>query len=410
MAKRVVRHCSKCGYPLPAHTDICPDCGTANRGQGSGVVSDVKKMKRLAVLLTSALVVVLALLVLVLVLNFGGKEKEQGPVVTIGETVLTIDGRKIPENEFLFLCSLVLEDESVVHANYQERKEVFTETVKEEAVLLAQEYVCRLHEAQKSGLTLTAEEETDLENELKTTYREMVESLNSSMNEEQFYAYFYGLTKAQFVQFKKDWALIEKFDAAKQAKVDVNESNQQAAFDLYQDLLAGRECTVIVLSLEDLAEEKQAEKKDLAQDLLEWIQNGTDMLSLVKTYGDDKDLSEAGGKIKITGAFASYFPELYAWSETAEAGALSVVESDEAVYVVRCEKVVGFAELKDSEELLYWTRFHVVNQEMEAKMAGSRYQVQKVDVLYKGCDISTLCSESITYWTAYWEANGFPVG
>ncbi len=409
MAKRVIRHCVKCGYPLPPNAVICPDCGAGNAGKsGQGISSDVKKMKRLAIVLTSALVVVLTVLVVVLVLHFGKSNKGSGPAVTIGETVLTVDGRAFPENEFIFLCSLVLEDESVVHTYYQETKEVFAAKIKEEAALLAQEYICRLHEAQKSGVTLTAEEETDLENSLKLTYQETIKNLNSSMSEEQFYAYFYGLTKEQFVNFKKDWELIQKYNEAEQKKADVSEANQQAAFDVYQDLLAGRESMVIVLSLEDLDEKKQKEKKELAEELLGKIRNGTDMLTLVKEYGDDEELGKADGIVKITASFESYFPELYGWAKTANAGDLSIVESEDAIYVVRCERIVGFDELKDSEDLLYWTRFHLVNQKIEALMKTDAYAVEQVDLVYKGCDISSICSDSITYWSASWDEHGYP--
>lgn len=350
-----------------------------------------------AIILTAALVLVTAALVVVLALFLSGNDKYK---VEKGEKVVTIDGTSFYENQFRFFASLILDQENIAYRLSESSSlSQINDTLKNDTLNFAKEYIFRLREANKSGIKLTAEELDNLEQSFKQEYEENKKVGTRTLKGDEFYDYYYGLTKEQFVQFWKDWAIIEKYNAQREEMADVSLSNQERAFEEYEDYLKGWEVSVLPLSLTDCTEEEITAQKALANEVADKIRAGTEMLDLIKKYCDDEALLEQDGVVRITKASGSSYPELYEWTQEVNAGDVSVIETDSAIYVVQANRLVSFAQLKETESMKEWTRVFIVNEETAALLRSEKYAVTVNSDIYLDLDLSALIETAIKQWS-----------
>ena len=324
------------------------------------------------------------------------------------DNFLTVDGEGIKEDEFKFFCSLVLEDEAFVYDAYNDLSKNFTEAVMTEALSFAKEYIIRSHEAVKKGFTLTEEEKADILEDAEAEYSSYKELYDNSITEEDFYTLFYGISKEKYIYFRENWLIIDKYNNRQYEDADIGEESQKETFEKYKDYLATKSLSVIVIDISDKSGESLENAYMFADLIYNKAKNGSDFDQLMKDYSDDEELTNAGGKINVGASFATVHPEIYEWSKNAAPGDLGKAEEDTAIYILKCNSEKTFEELKDTENMIEWTRFRITQESIDELMHSSKYKVTLNEEAYKTCDISSLINDAIDYWTSLWNTYGFP--
>ncbi len=355
-----------------------------------------KNTKTSFILLTSALVIVFALLVVVFALFLAGRNQHK---VEKGAVVVTIDGTKIYENQFIFFASLLLEQEDVAfHYGENASTAQISEVLMKEALDFAKEYIYRLREAKQKGVTLTKDDMSNLEKTFENEYEDRKKVGTRILKGDAFYDHYYGLTEKQYTQFWTDWAVIEKYNTLCEETADVSLENQERAYEEYKDYLEGWNTTILSLSLSGLKAEEITAQKQLANELADSIRAGHNMLDLIKKHCDDETLIEDEGAVHITKAVGAIYAELYNWTLEAKAGDISVIETEDTIYVIRADEMANFDTLKNSDTMLEWTRFFAVNEQTVQLMNSKKYQVTIHTEVYTEIDLSSIVEAAAKQW------------
>lgn len=348
-----------------------------------------------AIILASALILVTAVLTVVLVLFISGDKHK----VEKGAVVVTIDGTKIYENQFRFFSTLLLDQEN---AQYRLASETdltqLNNTLKQDTLNFAKEYIYRLREAKAAKITLTEKELEDLEKSFQTEYDKQKKVGTRVLKGDAYYDYYYGLTKKQYTQFWKDWAMIEKYNSQREAMADTKVENQEKAYEEYKDYLAGCNATVLPISLTGLTDTQKNEKIQLAQELAQNIRAGGDMIALIKKHCTDESILACNGAVRITKLMQASFEKIYDWSKEAKVGDISVIETEKEVYVLRAESFATLDTLKNTEEMLKWTRMFCVQEETANLLRSNKYTVNVNTENYADVDLTSLLQKAISGW------------
>lgn len=399
----MAKYCVKCGKELSDNDRSCHNCGTkAAKVKPVRDAKQKKQLKKKAITLSSIIVVAIAAIT-VAVIAFINSTTTMSDIFPFlrGKTIMTVNGYKVPANEFRFFCALVLEDEELVYY-YKDRTD-FDDLIKDEAQKFVKEYICRLSEAKEAGFKLTAEEEKKLLEEIDGLYDEY--SMGTQFKtEKEFYDFFYGISKKQFITFRRNWAIIDKYNIAQEENADTSEKIQKEAYDFYEDFLFAKKTMVVVRYITDLEGDKLEKEKQLVERLFNEIKDGDDMFAIVKGYGQDDDLVKSEGMVSITASFETSFPELYEWAKDAKKGDLDIIETKDAYYIVRCEDVIDYDKLKNTEDMIDWAKFYTVNKNIQDLMNSDKYKIKLNEKNYKKLDISDLTKETLDYFKQAWQS------
>ena len=160
---------------------------------------------------------------------------------------------------------------------------------------------------------------------------------------------------------------------------------------------------VLKRSIEDLDKEGIEEEKALIDKLYTDIIGGDDMYAMIKGYGDDEALMQSEGILLINSSYENVLPELYEWSKDAEINDVDIIETAAALFIVKCVDVIDYEKLKDTEDLKEWTKFYIVNKNIEELMASDKYKIKTKEKNYNNLDISDLTKETLDYFSRVWE-------
>lgn len=348
-----------------------------------------------AIILASALVLVTALLTVVLVLFLSGDKHK----VEKGAVVVTVDGTKIYENQFRFFSTLLLDQEDAQYRLEDETDlDVQNDALKQDTLNFTKEYIYRLREAQSAKITLTKEELADLEQSFQTEYDQQKKVGTRTLKGDAYYDYYYGLTEKQYTQFWKDWAIIEKYNAQCEENADTSADNQERAYEEYKDYLSGCNVTVLPLSLEGLTDDQKKDKVQLAQELAQNVRSGGDMAALIQKHCTDESILACNGEVRITKLMQTSFETLYDWTVEAGVGDIAVIETEKEVYVIRADSFATFKTLKDTEEMLEWTRLFSVQEETAQLLRSDKYTVTVNTENYTDVDLTSLLEKAMSSW------------
>jgi hypothetical protein len=369
----------------------------------SGSEKNNKRSKRGVAFTAVCAAVLLALIAFISlsIIGCSARNKKKN-AVDKGSVVLTVEGEKIYENQFRFFASLVLNQEGTVYTLLTEDNIDANATVKNSVVNFAKEYIFRLRECSASGLSLSSEEKQKVLDSIKNEYDQYKTVGDDTYEGDAFYDHYYGLTERQYTDFWLDWALIEKYNADAEANADVSEENQRAAYEHFENYLYGREITVLSLSAKGKTGSEMEVINTLARELKEQIVNGADMADLIRKHCDDEALKESNGKVVVTSIMKSSFPEIYSWAEEAEEGSIDVISDDKAVYIVKAGKKQEFEDLKNSENMLEWTRLYVVDRQIEELIGSGKYKYTVNEKVYDSIDLNELIDSCLKNWRSHY--------
>ena len=173
------------------------------------------------------------------------------------------------------------------------------------------EYIIRVLEAQAAGVTVTAEEAAQLEEQFETDYENAKSVDGKTLDKEEFYKYYYGITEDEYKEFWRNWFLIDKYTTICEQNADVGEDAQRQAFEEYYDYLYCYNTSVIPLYIDAAnSKEQQTEK---ANAILASLNEGADFAELLRENSTDQELIDDAGAMKFYPVNKYEYGEVYDW-------------------------------------------------------------------------------------------------
>lgn len=315
-----------------------------------------------------------------------------------------IDNEKITESQFKFFASIILnQEEDTVKKLLTDKEKSDKDELKKYTSNFTKEYIVRVLEAQKAGVTLTEDEEKALEKQFEEDYKNNKNIAGEELAKEDFYLYYYGISEAKYKEFWKNWFIIDKHTSIMESEADISEEKQQSAFAEYYNYLYSY--TTSVIPFEVNAENTKEDLIQKANAVAEQIKAGADFTTLLKEHCKDEALLKNNGLSEFYPLYKNEQSQMYDFVRTSEIGEVGVVSDDYMVYVVRLDGIKDFEKLKGTDEMLEWTRIFYVSEKINNMMNSYKDKYSVVQAVYDEMDLSKLLQDSYDYWQSVWEGN-----
>ena len=358
------------------------------------------KMRHSIIVLCCCIVCVIAAAVCLAVSLSAGKKQSQEAVGN--KIVAQVGDLKVTENQFKFFAGLILnQEEDTVRTLYTSSNLSDKEEIKKYTSNFVHEYLVRVTEAKKQGITLTSEELSELEKQFQKDYDNNKKIDSKVLDEEEFYLYYYGITSSEYKEFWKNWYIIDKHTNMLEKTADLSENAQQLDFEEYYDYLYSY--TISVIELKVNAENKKADLLIKAEEIKSQLESGADFVSVLKENCKDENLLKNDGVKDFYPIHKTEASEIYDFVRTSTIGEIGVVSTEYEVYVLRLDGIKDFEKLKNTETLLEWTRTFYVNKTVADLVSSDKYEYKLQKDIYDSIDLSTVLQEAYTYWESVWE-------
>ncbi|MBQ8827522.1 MAG: hypothetical protein IJZ90_00060 [Clostridia bacterium] len=353
---------------------------------------ELRKQKRIESewLRSKAVVVVLVLTAILLVCSLTAvfifkSVKGEDRTSEVKGNVVAVDGEEFYDAEFRLFCSMVVESSSFEEmAAGNSDYAALSETVKANAVSYIEEFVCKLHEAKKAGVSFTAEEKETLRTEITS----------GGYANDKYYLKYYGMTYDEYFEFCSEMKLVDKYVNYVSDSADLSEDAQKSAYSEHEKELSSAEVQMIYLDISGLNEEEASFKRTNAETFVNFIsQEGMDISELIPQWSDENDLFDVGHyktgvSFTVDNSTMSDYPKLCTAIFEMDEGELKIIETENEICVVRCEKKNGFEEIAGSDELIAMTKYEYVLGYFEKIMASGTYFAKVNNEVYDGIDIT----------------------
>ena len=361
--------------------------------------SDNKTRQSVIVLCCCTVCVITAVVCAVLFLSAQQKKDEKADNDRV---VASVGKDKITESQFEFFAGLILnQEEDTVLDLYTSKDKSDKDELKKFTSNFINEYLVRVNEAKKAGITLTEQELESLNKQFDEDYEKNKKTDEGELSKTDFYIYYYGITESQYKTFWKNWYIIDKHTSLLENNADIGEKAQQLAFQEYYDYLYSYTTRIIPLRVD--AENTKGALIEKANNIVSQLKSGADFTTLLKENCNDNDLVEKNGLSEFYPVYKNDFVEMYDFVRTSEIGEIGVVSTDYDVYIVRLEGIKDFEKLKNTDEMIKWTRTFYVNKAV-SDMLGSDEYVYKIEKdVYDAIDLGKLLTEAYEYWQSIWE-------
>lgn len=362
---------------------------------------DSENKTRQSVIVLCCCIVCVITAVVCAVLFLSAKQKNDDKI-TRDKVVVSLGEDKISESQFEFFARLILnQEESTVKELYTSKDKSDKDELKKYTSNFINEYLVRVNEAEKAGVSLTEQEKESLNKQFDEDYEKNKKTDEGELSKEVFYLYYYGITESQYKTFWKNWYIIDKHTSLLEKEADVSEKTQQLAFQEYYDYLYSYTTSVIPLHVD--AENTKESLIEKANNIASQLKTGADFVTLLKENCNDKDLVAKNGVSDFYPVYKNEFVEMYDFVRTSEIGEIGVVSTDYDVYVVRLDGIKDFEKLKNTDELLKWTRTFYVNKAVSDMLESDKYVYKIEKEVYDAIDLSKILEEAYKYWQSIWE-------
>lgn len=161
-----------------------------------------------------------------------------------------------------------------------------------------------------------------------------------------------GVTLAEYQRMYEEYTLAYfNYSTTYPYKIEISDSDIKKEFESNKENYNKVVVKHVLVSTkdsatqQDLPEDKIAQKKKLAEEILEKAKSGEDFEGLVKEYSEDQGSKESGGEYTFgKGEMVSEFEK---WSFSAKEGDMGMVQSSFGFHIMKFIRVATFEDLKD---------------------------------------------------------------
>lgn len=363
-------------------------------------MSAYNKLRKNVIVLSCCILLVIVAFVCVSAF-LSGKKKEKNDAAE-NRTIASIGDFAITENQFRFFARIILnQEEDTVKTLYTSASLSDKDEIKKYTSNFTKEYIIRVCEAKAAGITITGEESAQLETQFESDYESAKTVDGKTLDKEEFYKYYYGISEAEYKEFWKNWFIIDKYTRVCEQNADIGEPAQQQAFEEYYDYLFSYNTSVIPLYIDSTnTKEIQTEK---ANTILASLNEGADFLGLLKQNSTDEELIKANGAMKFYPVNKHEFSEVYDWLRSSAPGSTGAIQTDTVIYIIRLDSITDFEQLKNTDTMIQWTRTFGVNKDLSELLNSDKYHYEVVTAVYDALDLSDILKEAYDYWKTVWE-------
>ncbi len=348
-------------------------------------------LQKHAIIIASLSVFILIILCLLTVFIVG-KIKENKAVPNMENSVLCIDGEYFSKEQFTFFCSMVIESPGFYEISKDTQdSSLISDRVKERAVILAEEFTCKIHEAEKNGVALSDEEKNTARKELK----------KSGFDTDEYTQKHYGMSYNDYFELCCDMRLLGKYIDEVGNRAIVDEDSQRVAFEQNEEKLSSTEVKMVYYNIFGLDETDIIQKRLTAESLLEQVQADRSKISELSLVRSDEnhlfDITKENGDITVTLDYydnASYSELCVAVSQM-NVGEVKLIETSKEICVVLCEKKNGFETICGTDEMISITRQIYLSDYFDTVMETGKYSAQKNEKFYKEVDLTAYVQSAL---------------
>jgi len=246
------------------------------------------------------------------------------------------------------------------------------EIAKELAVEEAKKYAFNIKKCQESGFKISDEERADLE----TRIMQDIGDDYDPDNPDSYFKSTYGVSKDTYLNYKVNCEIFVLNALKVMENVSIPEKEIEDYYNSYRDYFSDRTVRSIFLSLTDasgnpVSETVRNQKQQLANELLDRINKGEDMIDLVNVYSEDPDKEYNNGLFVISND-SPYVEEFMEWALNAQKGDVAIVESSIGLHIVRCEETGDLEGAR--EEIIEHLRIKKYNEMVEQEIKKEEYK------------------------------------
>ena len=305
------------------------------------------------------------------------------------KVVVTINGNKINTIEFQYYYSQnmsqalqskdpSMDEETYLNSNYGSG--TVKDSIKEQTLRQVVQIELLLLKGKKDHFKVNGKEIKEAWQTFKDNLLQNAES--SKMTLQQFSKAALGVSLSKVEKYYKDHVKSQKYMAAKTEDVAVD---KKALSIFYKDNKSNLDRAVIrhilVLCAEDAQDEVVAEKKKLADDILEKVNKGDDFAALAKEYSEDTGSKDNGGvyEIQPNGQMVAEFED---WTFSHKAGDTGIVRSSFGFHIMKLDSVYNTLE-SQRKEIEFAYKSNKYQGMLEESMSGNQYKIE-VKEAYSG--------------------------
>ncbi|WP_010249736.1 peptidylprolyl isomerase [Acetivibrio cellulolyticus] len=301
------------------------------------------------------------------------------------DIVGTVGDEKITATEFKFYATMEInqkESQAGIADKSKDEKKKYWETkegdvdrkqtVIDNTLNNLTELKVLLMSAKKDNVKL---EQTDFDDANKMIDQFVQNEAKGDKNEaEKVMMEKYGVSIDQYKLMYQDYMLAyNKYASSQPAKIEINDSDVKSEFEKNKEQYNKVTVKHVLVLTNDsttnepLPEDKVAEKKKLADDILKKAQAGEDFEALVKQYSEDPGSKDKGGEYTFPkGEMVKEFED---WAFNAKEGDMGVVQTTYGFHVMK------FIKREDAS-------FDAEKDKLKSSLQNAQYQ-KKLDELKK---------------------------
>ena len=296
--------------------------------------------------------------------------------------IVTIDNIKVNATEFQYYYSQNLsealqskdpsmDEQTFLNSNYGSG--TVRDSIKEQTLSQVVQIQVLLLKAGKDKFKVSGKEVNEawqaFEDNLKSN------AVSNEMTLQEFTKAALGISLSSTEKYYKEYVKSQKYMEAKTEEVAIDKEELST---FYNDNKANLDRAVIRHILVSCAEGSEdtvvAEKKKLAEDILEKVNKGEDFAALAKEYSEDPGSKDNGGMYEIqpNGQMVAEFED---WTFSHKAGDTGIVQTTYGFHVMKLDSIFDTLEsqTKEIEAAYKSNKYQTMLQEV---LSGSEYKIE----------------------------------
>lgn len=298
------------------------------------------------------------------------------------KVVVTIDGNKVNTNEFQYYYSqnlsqaLQSKDASMdeqTFLNQSNGSGTVKDSIKEQTMSQIVQNEVLLLKARKDHFKVNGKEINEAWKVFEDNLIQNAES--NEMTLQKFSKTALGVSLGKAEKYYKEYVKSQKYMAAKTEDIAVDKKELSTFYnDNKSNLDKAAIRHILVACAEDATDEVVAEKKKLAESILEKVNKGDDFAALAKQYSADTGSKDNGGMYEINpnGKMAAEFED---WTFSHKAGDTGIVRTTYGFHIMKLDSIYNTLE-SQSKEIEYAYKSNKFQAFLEEDLSGTKYKIE----------------------------------
>lgn len=194
-----------------------------------------------------------------------------------------------------------------------------------------------LQNAKKDGFKANNKEVNDEWLNFKNSLLQEASSLGMSLQEYSKAAFGLSINKVE--KTHKDLIRSQKYMESKIDEITVDEAQLREFYDKYKNQFDSAVVRhILVTCAEEEKDDVIAEKKNIAEGILERVNKGEDFSELAKEFSEDPGSKDNGGKYEIKPS-DSMVPEFIDWTFSHKAGDTGIIKTTYGFHIMKLDEI-----------------------------------------------------------------------